>query len=627
MPINDLHSNGESVNVNNGTQNSAANNESYAAGNVNTSLGFLPGDIKLMSANKASDYTIAVGERITKAFTGPQYADFRVYMLDKEVDQSLAYSYIVIAKSTEKSVYYFVVVLEATGRAPLSAEEIITEFNTSIKNRTVSNKIWTTDDAVNSTLRNKIAALLDRDFRATDKKDRTIIAADGIIIPYTNEDVDVAARNAAAIACNALNVMGVFENPSNKDLNIAKGARETKNAVLQIESSISRTTSRDELDNPIRSDWKIDLAVRQENQAYDNLSYIDDLNRENQSCVLTKACGFIDAIADEKITPIAGGVPLREIRMSPHIIITDIFASKPTMGFMLFGLISTLVMGNKNMWLAAFLPDGSKYNVGALNIKTNIEKNQNGIGNKIDFNAERGKNKLTQEQIYTIINDMFSLAPIVSMDIPAYGPHSYYSSVLSSAASGSVTPNSDGAINALIETAHSLTNGAFDKNFPKDSIFSYEGVVVPMGTWMDKNGQLRDIRDVDLTMIASETESIELMDEWIMSNLPSRLTSKDPYLTKVNIINQLIPKAKITGKAIRVTFTKLFISHLEEAAVKAGLRVKYDSEAKVVESNNLGVVTSAYANARRDGNARFAYENVFSGPTYNTNWISSGTRF
>lgn len=601
-------------------------------------LGFLQGDLAVMTSDKSKEFISRLKEVMRREMnTDKRFDNFNLFILDKDIETRLAYSYVVISKIDNDKVYYFTAILEATGRKPLSASDIIDEFNMSIKNRTISNKIWTTDDAFNGVLRESIVAYVCGDaasvynaehkgasgFKPKSPNDFTAICADGIIIPYFTENIETLPSYILTAAFNAINSTA-FVTSASKDLNITTANQATPGASLKIDSSTMKIVAKDEVENPIRADWRVELNLR--SNADNNLTYVEELNKGSANATLVKACGFIDAIPDEKITPVPGGLPLREIRMRPHIIITDINASKPTTGFTLLGLVTSMIMTNKSMWMGALLPDKSKYNVGALNLKANMEGNANGVGAIINLEGT-GKNKMSDEDVFTYINKLFELESIVSVDIPSYGPHTYYTSVLSAAASGHSSPNTVGAQNALINAAVMLTNGQFPENFPRHEIFAHEGVLIPLGVWKDKTGALRDIRDVDLTMIASETGDAALMDKWFLSNLPSKMSNLDSYLTKVDIISRIIPKAEITSKAVRVTFTSTFINTLVDCAIKAGLNVRYEPEVKLHEVSSLSGLYGYNSNASVGDVSRFARQNVAAGPNYNTFWVTNGQRF
>lgn len=609
----------------------------FGMGNTNTdnsndilnakSLGFYSGDMKLMTSNKAADYAISIYKGIQNVYEANNEASrTNVILLDKNVTAGLEYSYIVVSRKSGETINYFVVVLEATGREPMTAEEIIAEYTSVIKNRHGARNLFTTGDAINGELSRIIAGTLREHYKVGPNAVQEIISADGLIVPYAIDDTELVARTVAAIAYNALSALSVIQNPANADLNIAEGNKQTNNAVLDIVSSISKSTATDELGTPIRADFKIELGVRQNNTQNNNINYAEELNKVNTNTVLSKVCGFVDAYPDELKFGLPNGSYAQQMRFRPHIIVTDIAVEKPTIGFMFMGLLSSLIMTNKDMWLANVLPDGGKHNVGVLNAIADIEGN--GTYDILDLDASAGKSKekkYSPEKVYSIVAEMFKLDPIISVDVPDYGPHTFYTSVLSAAASGVANNNTRGALRTIVETAHVLTNGVFPLDFPINEIFAHEGVLIPLGTWREpKTGILRDIRDIDLTFVMAETGDMDVVRKWHAASAPARVSNLDPYLTKVDIISMITPKAKITGRGVRVTFTNKFIAELSNSAINAGFAVRYEPEAKLLEQNNLSITSGLINNAVLNNVAGFARQNVVAGPNLRMNYINSG---
>ena len=108
------------------------------------SLGFFQNDMKLMSSNKAADFATAIYKGIVNVYSTSEDAkQLNVTLLDKNVTAGLAYSYIVVSRLVDKTISYFVIILEATGREPMTAEEIIAEYNSVIKTKQSSRNLYT----------------------------------------------------------------------------------------------------------------------------------------------------------------------------------------------------------------------------------------------------------------------------------------------------------------------------------------------------------------------------------------------------------------------------------------------------------------------------------------------------
>ena len=188
------------------------------------------------------------------------------------------------------------------------------------------------------------------------------------------------------------------------------------------------------------------------------------------------------------------------------------------------------------------------------------------------------------------------------MDIESYGIHSYYTAVLSAAASPDINLR-NAAASSLITTAVQLTNGAFPANFPLNGIFTNSGVSVPLGVWASKDGE-HDVREIDLAFIGAHTGDSAAMSRWNVSNLPREKTNVDPFQAKIEAISALVPDAVITGKATRVTFTAEFVNTLMSAAAQCGLVFTYEPEVNFDASSvNWASVGTALASGGIDASA------------------------
>lgn len=574
------------------------------------SIGFGSRDIFTMYANQGSDYTTGLAKAIMETYKNiPSAIRPRVSILDKEVINNLAYSAIVVSTLSDNEVNYFTILLEATGRKAMRASEIISEVNAANKMQGQRPMIYTTDDAIDSVLHQEIRTALEKEYGRV-----AIQSVDGMVVPVNHQEITAVTPKIAAIAYNACAVDAALAKGDVKDLNITEAKNKTNNSVLRLESNMSRLPAINEVGAPVRADWKIDLNI------VDMASQMTSLNLQNNKITLAKTAGFVDAIPEEVATPTMPGMPpVTNIRLRPHIVVTNNATFTPTTGYMLLGLISSLVMTNKNMWLAAVMPKDSKNNVGALNLMTNLENNQNRIGSVLDL----GSKKNTTDEIYALIKQMFALDPMVSMDVASFGPQTFYTSILATAAQPGNAKAKMHAAKELVQVASWLTSGHFPADFHINEIFANSGVIVPTGTWADKTGE-RDIRDIDLAFIASQTGDMTLMNRWVLSNLPKEASGLDPYLTKVDIISKIVPDAEINGKAVRVTFSSKFITTLVNAAAAAGLDARYEPEIKFVESNNISIMGNYLANAGITNASGFAREHINAGPSFATQYSGMG---
>lgn len=574
-----------------------------------SALMFGSGISGLMSATQGSDYTNGIAKLLSGIYTSANKKVMpKVHVLDKETFTNLAYSAVIVTMNFSNTVNYFVILLEETGRKPLTANEIINEWETTIKIPGATPMIYTADEAINNILHAEIVGALKLEYG----DNMVFQSVDGIVLHKGHADVNEIAPMLATTAYNACYVETQLESGNCTDLNITIALQSAQGKQLRYESNMSKAICVNELGLPVRTDWKLDLCMVNNNNAQSLV-----LNAQNSKSVINRIGGFVDALPEEVMLPSVPGAPAnRGIRFRPHIVLTSNSSETPTVGYMLLGVAGSIVMSNKNMWLGALRPTDKKVNVGNLNI---IAKIDDGEGQRIDFTSKN----YNANQVYAGINSMFSLDPVISVDVESFGPQSFYNSVLATAAQPGAADSKAAAAQYIIETANTLTGGRFPLEFNPNDIFVDEGVVIPLGTWSDKSGD-RDIREIDLTFIASHTDDMNLINKWILSNLPMSKTGFDPYLAKIDIINKLLPGAEITGKAVRVTFTSNFITTLANCITAAGLNVRYEPEIKYTEDTNLSIMSSYLGNAGIGGYNGFAREVVQAGPSYQTPYINAG---
>lgn len=594
------------ANINNNTRST---NHDSIYGN---SITFGSNNFGIMSASMGSEYTIGVANAINDQYKNRNNANKpKVTILDKEFNSGLAYSCIVVSMLDNDIVSYFTCLLEATGRKTLTAEEVINEYEASIKNPNLRTIIYTADDAFDSVLHQMIVSVLKQEYPNI-KKFKPV---DGLVL---NAQADIATISpmVAAIAHNACYLENELDSGKKTDLNIQHAVEKEKaaNKQFKLESFMSKAINVNELGDPVRTDWKIDLNLVGLN------NNVTSLNMDIAKKTLLRTGGYVDAIPELVTLPGMPGQPgIVQTRLRPQIIITANSPECPTLGYGLLGVVATLVMTNKSMWLSALKPNDPKDNVGALNVLTNINNNKDG-GEKLPL----GDKKYSLDVVYSIISNMFSLDPVFSYDITAFGPQTFYLSALSTAAQTDNSEEKLAAARQIVETASWLTGGNFPSNFPINEIFASDGVIIPVGKWSSKTG-VRDIREIDLAFLAAHTDNIEFLEKWALSNLPKHVTGIDPYLTKVNIISKIVPTAEITGKAVRVTFTANFIKTLEAAAVNSGLNVRYAPQIEFAESNNLGIIANYLNHAGINGASGFAQAVTTNvGPNYNTPYSNVG---
>jgi hypothetical protein len=567
-------------------------------------------DVFVMNANQGSSYTNSIASEIATAFGKLPGTKPRINILDKEAVAGLAYSAIIISFKNTNTVNYFTILLEGTGRRPMTANEVTNELAAAnVGNRRPM--IFTPDEAIDSVLHEQIVKVLASEYNTNE-----FVNNSGIVVPTHHDDVVILGNNLAAVAHRAITIDAMISSKQVQDLNIRHAIDANPTYQLRIDENFNATTIKNEIGRPIRTDFVVEL------NAHDVSNNVTSINLQNAKEQICKVGGFIDAIVDIDNTPnpYAQMQPMMQgprLRLYPHIIITSNETKTPSTGSALLGIVSSLVMLNPGMWLGAVMPKHGKdeHNVAALNISTNIDNlpTPNGVGVPLDLTAKT----LSKQEVYSMIKEMFKLSPIISMDIELFGPQSFYNVPFQTACEYNGTREGMVAANEIVEAANWLTAGAFPKTFPLNEIFVSKGVYVPLGTWADKTGE-KDIRDVDMSYIANKTGDINAMNKWNLSNLPKDGNGgTEPFYTKIECIKDRIPDAVISGKALRVTFSSKFIMTLSEAVQAAGLNVKYEPAITFGDTYNLQSVSQFMAGASVNGMAHgFARQQTVAGPNY-----------
>lgn len=585
-----------------------------------------------------AEYTTTIKETLEKIYkTAPGFNDYdlSVYALDKTIQYdlsvsaqeiiplNLAYSYVVVSLTVSGKAWYFIILLEATGRRPLKAEEIMREYDNIIRNNGVGgnrHNIYTADDTISVYVHSLIKQMIGKDKNIQDTKN--IFSVDGLVLPSEHMEFAKLANTIAQIAADSVFTEAVLEGglaskgiAKMGDLNIAKAlevyTKNNSSYQFRYETYISKQPKKNKLGRPMRCDWMLNLVNTR------NLSNIKDVyNVQNAREVINSVGGYIEALPEEVMVT-ENNIATTKVTFRPNIIITsNEGCSKSTIGFNLLGLLSALVMSKEEMYLKVLRPD-SDINVGALNIYAKLIPD----GKKFDLSNK----KMPVDEVYMFIKKLFTLSPVISMDVEVYGPESTAQEVFVKACQpfGS-DPKVAAAAAEIVERAHILTGGIFPKNYPITEIFTNNGIVIPMGSYIDKDGE-KDIREIDLVYLATKTTDFSVLNSWVFSNLPSSVSGADSFITKVGIINSILPEADITGKAVRVTFSFKFLELLANSVAQAGLRPIYDPEVRLTQQSNLSIMNSYYANAGLSNNfGGFGVQSMERGPSFSTGYGTMG---
>jgi len=578
------------------------------------SVGFGGAGLGLLGATRGAEYTSAIAKVMTEMYANIPNAP-KINIFDKERMTNLAYSCIVVSAPAIDSVVYHITLLEATGTDPMKASDIVAEATRAMREPGQQARIYTPDDAINGNLHNIVLNELANQYHS----DTRFVSADGMVVHQSNLDVADLAMRIAAIAYNSVSTEVKLSSGEYADLNVTDAIRESgstggSRSNFKLETNLYHTTAINIIGAPTRQAFKVDMV---EVEHATNFELNADTRRR-----LVSVSGYIEALrADIPIPTQPGMAPMSVTRLHPNIIMSNNDTVSPTEGFMLLGLAAGTVMSQPELWLQslASIDAKSTNSPGGLNIITNIENAQNGTGTVLDFSSK----SVTSDEHYAALKRMYSQSPLFSYDVESFGPQSYYTSVLAAAAAPEDTQSRFDALSEIIETCVQLTNGNFPSNFPVNEVFATSGIVIPMGYWMDKSGE-RDIRDVDMAFIANQSGDVNMINKWCMSSLPRNITGHDPFLTKVEIINNFIPDAVINGKAVRVMFANKFIEALTRSIEAAGLSAQYESGLVFTEQYDQSQFDQYLATASLSQASGFAHQYAGGGNGIYTNYSGMG---
>lgn len=395
----------------------------------------------------------------------------------------------------------------------------------------------------------------------------TLLPVGHCVVPRTFNVADpMAVYNLAANALAACSQELQVNDKAFVDLNLSQASKDSN---LTVRTTFGNPQITNAVGQPVRSDIQIEFAAapttNQNNQAVERTS------------VISRVSGFMDLVWDPVQAPTNFYYAPQQQSFQRYVarFVMTMMESHDllTIPAQLLGLLPALNLRENNAWIQAFKQhnysqDIDIHDIGAVGIEANFEGNPNGIGKRIDTRSDSFQN----EHLYKLVASTIRQGMLLSLDIPESGPESWYNEVFVAAADGNQV-----ARNMIIAAANQLTNGHFNKYFNNnDAICIHEENRIHLGTYVDANGVIKDLRDVDylavLNLVGEKDPQIvrDWSDSFIKTGypLPMRLSGRKRTITS------LFNEVKITGFARRVTFENNFMDALARAAIDAGLNIR-----------------------------------------------------
>lgn len=350
----------------------------------------------------------------------------------------------------------------------------------------------------------------------------------------------------------------------------------------------------------MRSDIQLGFASKK-NSANNSLNV--SLNSGDREIRVSEVSGFIDVVWDPINPQTMYNIPNQMMpvatqKYSARAIITNIASNYSyTPGSIILALSTVMSLRDDDNWVQTFRPNhiNSKEidmsDIGALNIEANLTNAEGGYGMRIDTKADDFK----LEKLGMLVGSLIKRGLIVSLDCPIGGPQAWYLSFLAAAEAGS-----NNAYNMIYDSINRLTNGNFEKHFPHGSaMFTDTQNQVHMGTWVDKNGVKRDLRDFDhiavCNLIGDRNPQLirEFSDTFLRTQYPlmQRLAARKKMIESLS--NE---SAVFTGKAQRLTFTAALMDAVTRSIRETNLNVRINTPLSSSDFNNQRGVAS-FSNA------------------------------
>lgn len=482
--------------------------------------------------------------------------------LNRQQFTQLRFSCILFCMKRDNVVSYHTLILEATGEEVRPLERSINGVRMTISR--------VTGDAYDDALAQIAHGEVLKNY-----SNATIFQSDATVIPRNirHDDkikIEEIVRNTAMADYSVIAMATKEFNP----LNLVEMDREAR---LVVDASYGNYGVTDIVGNPQRS--SIILTMSSTKKAQGNPNMIESLNQADTTVQVCRMAGFMNPIY-APVQPMhqfgfqqnTMGVQRPTQTYAAEFVITSLetpYATSPAA--LLLALSSYLSMTENDNWLQFMLPhsrsnsshtDEDMGDLGSLNVLANINnETDNGIfGSEIE--TREFANDLNLFSKFLVA--MFRQGLAISIDCPIAAPQSWYLGTFAAAASGDAE-----AYNLIYNSANELTNGRFQDYFKHGKEIFNHVMRVPLGHYNLSNGNLADIRNVDLTAVSTRfAKDPRMIVEWCNTFSDSG----DPFQhasRRERIIQAVTNEsAVITGAALRCTLSDEFTKALS-AAIRA----------------------------------------------------------
>lgn len=538
--------------------------------------------------------------------------EFSVIALDRDSNNGLYFSCIVIMvkKANTALMPFFTLILEGTNK-PLSSVNRSTPAGVTVEITRLSSDA--ADKALFAMVKQRLEVAVGSMSIGEDKTKLVkpnLSKIDSMVIPA---DFDVNNKEAvhqvayiAALACG--NEIGTHS-PNFEDINVARLVKASPNNMLSIYVNYGRSLRFDAVNLPIRSDAR--CIFKDSTQVKNNDISV---NTVDHSTYMAELNGYMDLVyvGGNEINPYMPNTQVTRMdNYACRFVITDVDRLNGfTPANMLLALATASSLSADNNWMMAFRPQSMDRraiditDIGALGYENNVSNDPALAFKKFDTKAEN----FTFGQLTWLLSTLLKPGVMVSLDVPDSSSQTWYMSLFGEAERGN-----QNAREMVVKAANHLTEGRFPIDYNTNELFIDTGNRVHMGYYISKNGDRRDIREIDYLAIANLAgeNDREKIIEWsdtftrLDRSIEVRLADR-----KRIILWATDNTAVFTGWAQRVTLNIKFLDTLVNSTIACGLR------ANLVQPMSSG----DFSDIR--GRASFVENGLFSGRSFTTNSIS-----
>lgn len=320
---------------------------------------------------------------------------------------------------------------------------------------------------------------------------------------------------------------------------------------------------------------------------------------------ITRVDGYVDLVFNNP-PPAQYPQPPVTQRYYPRFVITKLDSGVDciTPELQLLALSTSTLLTRQMAWGAVFKPRygiaDDLRDIGAVGYEVNLSPDPNAARAMIDTKSASFDGASLFQLLTATVHD----ALIYSMDIEENGELSWLHQNFIAAAN-----NNQDAYRAIVEAANRLTDNHFGRFWQNGPIAVDDLNRIHLGYYQDRNGNMKDIRDLDYLAM------LNLLGEKDMATVVNWSQTFDDVNTPMEIrlerrakIMRALNDVTIKGYARRITFTPEFITALSSASASAGL---------VIRPNNLMADFSGQGQRGAYNAQAFAVGNQATGGLFN----------